>query len=252
MQKRNTGQNPTQAELLEAERILGLSALQQRDHPSAVVADPRKLSHINTYGALPGFYLDRPFTCRLCGKREIWKAADQKWYYEEAKGHIDAIAVKCHSCRTGKEFDKSQSSALCDNKSAMITNPAALQSLCEAADGLLVPSETDAPFEPFCWPDEQVKDLTPERARELASAPADTKIECVSIAAFFRDATREQEWHNAEEAAQVQRFKALVKAIKKTLDEPRVFRVGETEIDCYIAGGIAGGVGGLKTQLVET
>jgi hypothetical protein len=106
MQKRSTGQNPTQAELLEAERILGLSALQQRGHPSAVPADPGKLSHINTYDALPEFYLDRPFTCRLCGKREIWKAEDQKWYYEEVKGHIDATAVECHSCRTGKKLNK--------------------------------------------------------------------------------------------------------------------------------------------------
>ena len=30
---------------------------------------------------------------------EIWRAADQQWYYEEAKGHIDARAVRCHDCR---------------------------------------------------------------------------------------------------------------------------------------------------------
>jgi hypothetical protein len=97
--KRDTGRNPSAKELAEAERILGLHPLQQREHPAAVPADRSRLAHINTYGALPEYYLDRPFTCRRCGKREIWKAGDQKWYYEEAKGHVDAIAVECHACR---------------------------------------------------------------------------------------------------------------------------------------------------------
>lgn len=99
MKHRNTGRDPTAAELQEAERVLGLTETQQADHPSAVAADPRALAHINTYGTLPRYYLDRPFTCRTCSKREIWRAVDQKWYYETAKGHIDAKAVKCHACR---------------------------------------------------------------------------------------------------------------------------------------------------------
>lgn len=99
----DTGRDPTEKELREAERVLSLSPAQQKNHPSAVAADHRKLSHINTYGTLPDFYLDRPFTCRKCGKREIWKAKDQKWYFEEAKGHIDAIAVECHACRKSKK-----------------------------------------------------------------------------------------------------------------------------------------------------
>lgn len=99
MKKRQSGRNPSLKELREADRVQQLHALQQKNHPSAVPADPEKLSHINTYGELPEFYIDRPFICRRCGKREIWRAADQKWYYEEAKGHIDAIAVECHACR---------------------------------------------------------------------------------------------------------------------------------------------------------
>src|SRR5262245_6806329 len=78
-----TGRDATEAEILEAERILSLTPVQQRGHPSAVPADHSKLSHINTYGSLAEFYLDQPFTSRKCGKREIWKARDQKWYYEE-------------------------------------------------------------------------------------------------------------------------------------------------------------------------
>lgn len=98
-----TGRDATEAEIREAERVLRLTTIQQQGHPSAVPADHSKLSHINTYGSLPEFYLDQPFTCRGCSKREIWKAADQKWYYEEVKGHIDARAVECHDCRTAKK-----------------------------------------------------------------------------------------------------------------------------------------------------
>jgi hypothetical protein len=94
-----TGRDPTEKELREAERVMQLHPLQQKAHPSAVAADQSKLSHINTYGALPDFYIDKVFACRKCGKREIWKASSQKWYYEEAKGHIDATAVECHECR---------------------------------------------------------------------------------------------------------------------------------------------------------
>ncbi|NTW56665.1 MAG: hypothetical protein HGB20_06440 [Chlorobiaceae bacterium] len=66
-------------------------------------SDKSKLAHINTYVQLPEFYIDMPFTCRDCGKEEIWKAADQKWYYEEMKGHIDARAVRCHDCRIARK-----------------------------------------------------------------------------------------------------------------------------------------------------
>lgn len=99
---RNTGRHPSPAALAEAKRIAALPPEAQRAHPSAVRADRSKLTHINTYGALPEYYIDRPFTCRDCGQEEIWRAADQQWYYEEAKGHIDAQAVRCHDCRRGR------------------------------------------------------------------------------------------------------------------------------------------------------
>lgn len=101
--KFETGRDPSLREFREAERLRQLPPAQQRTHPSALKADPTKLTHINTYGWLPEFYVDQPFTCRACGRKEVWKARDQKWYYEEAKGHADAKAVKCHACRKGKE-----------------------------------------------------------------------------------------------------------------------------------------------------
>jgi len=94
-----SGRNPSAQDLSEAKRVAALDPALQKLHPSAVPADPAKLQHINTYGALPEHYIDKPFKCRDCGKEEIWRAADQKWYFEQAKGHIDALAVRCHACR---------------------------------------------------------------------------------------------------------------------------------------------------------
>ncbi len=101
--KYDSGRNPGSKELREAQRIAGLPPEQRKTHPSAIPSDKSKLGHINTYGALLEYYIDLPFTCRKCGKTEIWKARDQKWYYEEAKGHIDAKAVECHDCRKQKQ-----------------------------------------------------------------------------------------------------------------------------------------------------
>ena len=64
-----------------------------------VPADHAKLAHNNTYGLLPLFYVDTAFTCRDCGSQEVWTAKQQKWWYEEAQGHIDNRAVRCRPCR---------------------------------------------------------------------------------------------------------------------------------------------------------
>lgn len=100
--RRDTGRNPSARDLSDAKRVAALPHAARAAHPSAVEADHSRLDHINTYGALPDHYIDLPFTCRRCGREEIWRAADQKWYYEEAKGHIDATAVECHACRRGR------------------------------------------------------------------------------------------------------------------------------------------------------
>lgn len=101
--RQDTGRNPTIREWAEADRLKDLPPSEQKLHPSSIPADSSRLSHINTYGFLPEFYVDRAFICRKCGKREIWRAVDQKWYYEEVKGHTDATAVECHDCRVAKK-----------------------------------------------------------------------------------------------------------------------------------------------------
>src|SRR5436305_15331411 len=46
-----------------------------------------------------GFYVDKPFECVDCGAAEIWRAAQQKWWYEVAKGDVFTTARRCRACR---------------------------------------------------------------------------------------------------------------------------------------------------------
>ena len=86
----------------------------------------------------------------------------------------------------------------------------------------------------------------------MAGVPEGGTIKTVSLGAFFRPTTKEEDWHNEEEQAEVKRFQGLVAKIKATLEHPQVFRVGETNIDVYAVGAVEGGWAGLQTRVVET
>ena len=47
----------------------------------------------------PRFYRDYEYLCTDCGSPQIWTAAEQKWWYEVAKGSIYSRAVRCKACR---------------------------------------------------------------------------------------------------------------------------------------------------------
>jgi len=61
--------------------------------------DASKLNMGNTYDSPPEFYYDIEFTCQDCGSIEIWKASQQKWWYEEVGGYFFATAIRCRTCR---------------------------------------------------------------------------------------------------------------------------------------------------------
>ena len=126
-----------------------------------------------------------------------------------------------------------------------------VEALKKASAGLLFPSETDAPFEPFEWPGEQGK---PDKARvlELAKLPAGTRVKTKSVDAFFKEVTKEEDWHDDEEKAQVQKFQQLVQTLKESLADIKVFQAGKVESDAYIVGRTEAGWAGLKTKVVQT
>lgn len=61
------------------------------------------LAPTNSYGrpdfVQRGFYIDTTFTCKDCGKSEVWTSRQQKWWYEVAKGDMFTLATRCRPCR---------------------------------------------------------------------------------------------------------------------------------------------------------
>ena len=70
--------------------------------------------------------------------------------------------------------------------------------------------------------------------------------------AFFKDATTEEDWHDEQERAEVQRVQQLVQTLKDTLKDVKVFLVGKRESDAYLVGRTDSGWAGLKTKVVQT
>ena len=72
------------------------------DRPIRTVeVTPASLWPTHSYG-IPdfvqrGYYQDQPFRCRDCGVEEIWTAAQQQWWYEEAQGDVWTMAVRCRA-----------------------------------------------------------------------------------------------------------------------------------------------------------
>ncbi|MDR2093125.1 MAG: zinc-ribbon domain-containing protein [Azoarcus sp.] len=79
------------------------------DSSTCVPVDPSKLNAGNSWGRPlfvdDGYYKDKTFVCRDCGQACVWKAEDQKWWYEEMCGFIYTTAVRCRACRI-KERDR--------------------------------------------------------------------------------------------------------------------------------------------------
>lgn len=67
------------------------------------VVDVTRLAPNNSYDepefVKRGYYRDKPFTCRDCGKDQVWTASQQKWWFENARGDVFTQASRCRNCR---------------------------------------------------------------------------------------------------------------------------------------------------------
>jgi hypothetical protein len=123
------------------------------------------------------------------------------------------------------------------------------ETLTQASQGLLMPSESEYPFEVFIWKDVE---LTPEKILELTNYPPATSIEQVELDYFFRNVATEKDWHDKIQKEHVAKFQNLVQVIKDNLAELRVYRIGTIEVNVYIVGKTNDGVAGLATKVIET
>src|SRR5438105_675485 len=75
-----------------------------------VAVDPTALTPHNSYSPPDyverGYYVDKPFVCQACGISETWTAAQQKWWYEVAKGHVFSTATRCRACRQREKVQR--------------------------------------------------------------------------------------------------------------------------------------------------
>jgi hypothetical protein len=120
--------------------------------------------------------------------------------------------------------------------------------LSQLANGLLFPSESEYPLEPFTW---KSATLTPETILTRSQKPSDTPIESITLEDFFAPVVTDEDWFEDEDREIAQRFRDLQAAIA-TLENVQVFKVGTVEIDVYIVGAIGPDLVGLKTTVIET
>lgn len=123
------------------------------------------------------------------------------------------------------------------------------ETLTQASQGLLMPSESDYPFEVFVWEDVE---LTPEKILELTNYPPATSIEEVELDYFFRNVAGEKDWHDKIQKENVAKFQNLVQVIKDNLADIRTYRIGTIEVNVYIVGKTNNGLAGLATKVIET
>lgn len=126
-----------------------------------------------------------------------------------------------------------------------------LRDLERLGEGLLFPSESDYPLEPFAW--RSAKPFSAEALLRECGYPEGTAVEVVEVDYFFRNVILDQEWHTPEDRENVRRFRKLLAYLKSELAGVSVYRVGEVSIDAYILGESPDGhVIGLKTTVIET
>ena len=131
----------------------------------------------------------------------------------------------------------------------MVTTAIIIDRLKQATIDLLWSSESDYPFEIVTW--KQGVEMNPT-ALFSRGDDADRSIE-ITLTELFAPVLTVEDWYEAEEIAQVNRYTELFHAIESNLAQVQVFRVGEVEIAIYIIGKTPNGdLVGLKTHVVET
>lgn len=123
-----------------------------------------------------------------------------------------------------------------------------LKSLTE---GLSYQSESDYAVEPYA----READKGTPSAEEFAKGREgeDAAVRELNLDSFFGKYTEEQDWWGEEERAVAGKFQALVKFLKESLSDVKVYRVGGVDADVYVVGRTSsGGYAGVKTKVVET
>ncbi|MBC3539570.1 nuclease A inhibitor family protein [Rufibacter sediminis] len=122
----------------------------------------------------------------------------------------------------------------------------------QAAQGLLFVSESEFPLEVFTLP----AGLSITSGADFLKAFGDSRqpeVEKVTLAYFFRNMGRMSPDQDPAQQITAQRFVALQQWLETNLQEVRVYRVGQIQVQTYVVGKAPDGTWlGLKTTLIET
>lgn len=125
-----------------------------------------------------------------------------------------------------------------------------LQSIENASRGLLYPSESDFPIEPIEFGEEEP---TPEALLALRKLPSETRVDDPTLDAIFEGLTDVFEEASDDEQATSKRFQALKSLLEDNLEDIRIYRLGEVDMEIFVLGRHASGKWmGIRTNVVET
>jgi hypothetical protein len=125
--------------------------------------------------------------------------------------------------------------------------------LKQACNNLLWISESEYPFEAFCWQNQTASDLTHEKLLDFTHHSTDTIVKTDDFDSFFEVVTQPQDWYGDEEIATMKQYQQLVATLKQRLNNLKVYRLGEINLDIYIVGQTPDShLAGIATKAVET
>ncbi|MFY9620394.1 MAG: nuclease A inhibitor family protein [Pyrinomonadaceae bacterium] len=137
------------------------------------------------------------------------------------------------------------------------------EELEKAAEGLRHQSESDYPFQFFTLPSAGESDLTPEgfimrlgisqQFIDEFNVPVDKLIEERALDDFLQTEDWAVDQSDPEAVSELAQTRRLKEVLKKRLRGVTVFRVGQIDIRCYIAGlDEQNNLAGLMTTAIET
>jgi hypothetical protein len=129
------------------------------------------------------------------------------------------------------------------NSAIAPTTSALLDRFSEATDGLLYMSESEFPFNITTYTAADMERFIPDmllqwfeqRCRGFSGRSLEEVTE-IDLETFFQPLIQNQEWYGETERATAQRFHTLLQLIQTELITPKVYRVGQIEINIYIVG----------------
>lgn len=134
-------------------------------------------------------------------------------------------------------------------KKKALTNP--IKNLEKLTKGLVYISEIDCEFEVFCAG--KINELDGQIVLSKIGADPEQKMEEISLNNFFKHPTTIREGFTKERIQIAKRFLRLKKYIVKTTRNPKVFKVGDVNLEIYIFGkDEKGRLIGVKTYALET